>query len=135
LAILYKDAVYGAPVVAAYSDEGSSVSFAGGDIDNSPDNKLKYFGNLFFDEIFQELLLNSVSWVAEEETRTEVQAQETIEELQRINLWEQDVKDSAKRANARRTATALGFKAGINVLGIAAILVIYLKLIRRRVNS
>jgi len=134
LTILYEDAVYGAPVVSVFSDEGFSVSFAGGDIDNSPDNKLKYFGNLFFDETFQEILLNSVSWVAEEETRTEIQAQETLDELQRINLWEQDVKDSAKRAKAQRAATELGFKAGVNILGIAAIVVIYLKLIRRGAN-
>jgi hypothetical protein len=132
LTVLYKDATYGAPYLATYVDEGPSVSFAGGDIDNSPDNKLKYFGNLFFDETFQELLINSVVWVSEKETRSGTQVPETLSELQRVNAWEQDLRDSAENGRAQRKATALAFKVGINVIGICAIVLIYLKLIRRR---
>jgi hypothetical protein len=132
LTILLKDTVYGAPYAAAYIDEGPSVSFAGGDIDNSPENRLKYYGNLFFDEVFQELLVNSVVWVSERETRSKSQLPETLSELQRVNAWEQEVRDSAEKARSQRATTALVIKAGINLLGICAIVIIYLKLIRGR---
>jgi hypothetical protein len=132
LTILYRDALYGAPIVAAYTDEGVSVSFAGGDIDNSPENKLRYYGNLFFDETFHKLLLNSMAWVSDEETRTGTQVPETLEELQRLGELEQGIRDSASKVKARRKALALAFKVGMNVVGICAIVLIYFKLIRRR---
>lgn len=132
LTVVFRETAYGSPYLAAYVDEGASVSFAGGDIDNSPDNKLKYFGNLFFDETFQELLVKSVAWASEKETRSGTQLPETLAELQRVNARDEEIRDSAEKARAQRATIGLAFKAGMNVIGICAIVVIYLKLIRRR---
>ncbi len=132
LTVVFKETGYGAPYLAAYVDEGASVSFAGGDIDNSPENRLKYFGNLFFDETFQELLVRSVAWASEKETRSGTQLPETLAELQRVNARDEEIRNSAEKGRAQRAIVSLAFKAGINVVGICAIVVIYLKLIRRR---
>ncbi len=127
---LYRDTVYGAPTVVAYRNEGCSVTFAGGDIDDSPANKLKYFGNLFFDDTFAALLLNAVAWVKEHEMRTDLLVQETLDSLKAARDGDTIVRDEAEKAQHSRRMLNLLARVLMNLGGVVAILVTYLKFIK-----
>jgi len=130
--ILYRDSFYDAPVVVAYQNEGASVTFAGGDITDSPENKYRYFGNLFHDTQFQELLANSVLWAEENEMRSADMIESTLQELEKSAEREASLESSVEKRRASSNMIRNIGRISVNVFGICAIALIYLKLIRNK---
>lgn len=128
--ILYRDSFYNAPVVIAYRNEGASVTFAGGDITDSPENKYRYFGNLFHDTQFQELLVNSVLWAEENEMRSRGMIDSTLQELEMYAETQASLEDEVEKRRASSNMMRNIGRISVNVIGICAIALTYLKLVR-----
>jgi len=126
--VLYRDTAYGAPYAVAYQNGGCSVSFAGGDMADSAGSKLKYFENLFSDEDFVELFLNSVDWVKSHETRTHSLVQETVESLRHAEQADEAIRLAAERFQQSRHAANLVIKLCLNLGGIGIAAAAYFKL-------
>ena len=110
LSVLYRDAVYSAPVLVAYQGNGTSVTFAtfgGEDYERS----FGYHGIFAQSEEFTTLFTNAVSWVWEGESRYEGHLNGADEFYSRLRVSDEEVKSRAEeleRASKRnRTARAL----------------------------
>jgi len=128
--VLYRETAYGAPYVVAYLADGCSVTFAGGDIDDSKRNKLKYFGNLFLDANFTTLFLNSVDWVRQHQTREKVQVGNMLKRLEDSPKADEALRIRASKLRQKRLAIQLTLRALLNALLLALAALAYFKLYR-----
>lgn len=103
--VLYRDSVLGAPLVVAYTANGTSVTFAGTDqISEEPGDN--YYGKILGDPTFRKLLANSIYYVWSHESRYQSamdKAANVLDQMARTkDELEQEINAGERRQGWRR---------------------------------
>ena len=122
--MVYEDASLGAPLVVVYEENGTSVTFAGGDQVSVREEDDTYFGTYVDDPNFRKLLQNAVYYAWNKETKYENAMARASEEFENMKQEKEDLKQRVEDSQKSEKTSKLLRSVLLIVVGIVLIVAI-----------
>jgi hypothetical protein len=122
--MVYKDPNLEAPLVIVYEENGTSVTFAGGDQISVNEEDDTYFGTFVDDPNFRKLLQNAVYYVWSKETKYEGAMAKAKEEFDRMEQEKDDLMQRVEDSQSQEKTSKLLRSVLLIVVGLVLIVAI-----------
>jgi hypothetical protein len=120
--LIYGEKNAGAPLVALYEDNGTSITFTGTDQISVFDGDEAYFGNFVDDDNFVKLFQNAVYYAWSEETKYDAAMASAAEEFQKMKDDEEALKQRVEDSQKKEKNSKL--MRSVLIVAVGAVLIV-----------